>query len=249
MLVIPAIDILDGNCVRLYMGDYDSAEVYEGNPADVAKAFEDAGAKRIHIVDLNAARTGSSENRRVIRKIRRAVNCVVEVGGGIRNDGDVEHLLEIGVDRLVIGTILAKEPKTVEDWVKRFGQKFVGGIDALRGIVKISGWEKESQLTDIELARRCKDLGLISLIYTNISRDGTLEGPDVERTAKIAQESKLPVILSGGISSAHDIQLLADGDYPGIAGVITGKAIYKNRLDIGEVIRMYQRDPKLDGVW
>lgn len=249
MLVIPAIDILDGNCVRLYMGDYDSAEVYEGNPADVARAFEEAGAQRIHIVDLNAARTGSSENRRVIRKIRRAVNCLVEVGGGIRTDGDIEHLLEIGVDRLVIGTILAKEPKTVEDWVARFGQKFVGGIDALRGVVKISGWEQDSQLSDIDLARRCKELGLISLIYTNISRDGTLEGPDIERTQKIAQESGLPVILSGGISSAHDIQLLAEGDHPGIAGVITGKAIYKNRINIAEVIQKYQKDPGVGGVW
>jgi len=248
VLIIPAIDILNGSTVRLYMGDYDSVEVYDTNPVDMARKFEEAGAKRLHIVDLNAARTGSHDNRMVIRKIRRSFSGTIEVGGGIRTREDVEHLIEIGVDRMVLGTVLVKDPKLVSEWISQFGPRFIGGIDALRGEVKIHGWEEGSSLSDIVLAKKCKELGLVSIIYTNISRDGTLEGPDVERTARIAEESGLPVILSGGISSEGDIAAISEGLYPGIKGVITGKAIYKNKIDLAACIAKYQRAQDSEGI-
>ncbi|OHD13491.1 MAG: 1-(5-phosphoribosyl)-5-((5-phosphoribosylamino)methylideneamino)imidazole-4-carboxamide isomerase, partial [Spirochaetes bacterium GWB1_48_6] len=228
---------------RLYMGHYDSAEVYEGSPVEIAEKFQEAGAKRLHVVDLDAARSGSSENRRLLRKMRRAFTGIIEVGGGIRTQEDVEHLLETGVDRLVVGTILAKEPETVEAWVKRYGQKFIGGIDSLHGHVKIAGWKKDSKLQDSELARQCKNLGLISIIFTNIAKDGTLEGPDLENTLRIHRDSGLPVILSGGISSPEDLALIAQASPEGLPGVITGKAIYKGRIDIAQCIADYQKDP------
>lgn len=248
MLIIPAIDILGGRCVRLYMGHYDSAEVYEGSPVELAEQFQAAGAKRLHVVDLDAARTGSSENRRLLRKIRRAFEGTIEVGGGIRTQEDVEHLLETGVDRLVVGTILAKDPDTVEAWVKKYGQKFIGGIDSLAGHVKIAGWKKDSKILDSDLAAKCRDLGLVSIIFTNIAKDGTLEGPDLENTQRIHRESGLPVILSGGISSPEDLKVIADAAPAGIPGVITGKAIYKGRIDIQKVIADYQKDPK-EALW
>jgi phosphoribosylformimino-5-aminoimidazole carboxamide ribotide isomerase len=227
MLIIPAIDILGGECVRLYMGDYDSVEVFEANPVEMARRFQDAGAKRIHIVDLDAARSGSSQNRRMIRRIQKAVDCDIEIGGGIRTEEDVDHLLELGVNRLVLGTILAKDPAKVERWASKYGDVFIAGIDALGGNVKVNGWEKESGITDVELAKRCADIGVISIIYTDISRDGTLEGPDIDRTKMIAKESGLPVILSGGIGSDDDIKEICSMDYTGITGIIVGKAIYK----------------------
>lgn len=248
MLIIPAIDILGGRCVRLYMGNYDSAEVYEASPVETAEKFQEAGAKRLHIVDLDAARKGSSENRRLLRKIRRAFAGTIEVGGGIRTQEDVDHLLEAGVDRLVVGTILAKEPETVESWVKRYGQKFIGGIDSLAGHVKIAGWKKDSKILDSELARHCKNLGLISIIFTNIAKDGTLEGPDLESTLRIHQESQLPVILSGGISSPEDLKMVSDGAHKGLPGVITGKAIYKGKIDLAQCIANYQKDPE-EALW
>jgi len=170
------------------------------------------------------------------------------VGGGIRTQEDVEHLLETGVDRLVVGTILAKEPETVEAWVKKYGQKFIGGIDSLNGHVKIAGWKKDSKLLDSDLARQCKNLGLISIIFTNIAKDGTLEGPDLENTLRIHEDSGLPVILSGGISSPEDLAVIAQADAKGLPGVITGKAIYKGRIDIAKCIADYQKEP-LEVLW
>ena len=187
MLVIPAIDLLGGRCVRLHQGDYTQAETYDLDPVEVAKSFVAAGAQRIHLVDLDAARTGASTNRGVIGAIRRAVSVTVEVGGGLRADADVQALVDLGVDRLVVGTVLVKNPDLVARWVTRFGQKFIAGIDARNGEVQVSGWEEKSAIKDIGLAARCRSLGLISMVYTNIARDGTLGGPDLERTLLVAE--------------------------------------------------------------
>jgi len=182
-----------------------------------------------------------------MRLAQEAVN--IEIGGGIRTQEDVEHLLELGLDRLVLGTILAKDPALVERWSSQYGDVFIAGIDALAGQVKVQGWEQESGITDTELAKRCADIGVMSIIYTDISRDGTLEGPDIDRTKMIAKESGLPVILSGGIGSEDDIKEICSMDYSGITGIIVGKAIYKNRIDIQSCIGSYQKVPEVRGKW
>lgn len=248
MLVVPAIDLLGGRCVRLNQGDYAQAETYDLDPVEVARGFAAAGAQRIHLVDLDAARTGSGVNRGVIGAIRKAVAMTVEVGGGIRTDDDVKALIDQGVDRLVVGTVLVKNPGLVAGWAARFGAKLVAGIDARDGEVKVSGWEEGSSLRDIDLAARCRSLGLISIVYTNIARDGMLGGPDLDRTLEVAESAGLPVILSGGISSLADFDAIRRADHPLLAGVITGKALYRNRIDLAEVIRIYQND-KHGGLW
>lgn len=247
MLVIPAIDLLGGRCVRLDQGDYARAEAYELDPVAVAEGFEAAGAKRVHLVDLDAARTGSAVNRDVIAAVRKAVDMTVEVGGGVRGEDDVKMLLDLGVDRLVVGTVLAKNPDLVAGWTARFGQKFIAGIDARNGEVKVSGWEVGSTLHDVDLAARCRELGLISIIYTNIERDGMLGGPDLDRTLLVAEAARLPVILSGGVASAGDFAATKQRNHPLLAGVITGKALYKNRIDLAAVIQEYQSE--YGGVW
>jgi len=170
------------------------------------------------------------------------------VGGGIRTAADVQALVDQGVDRLVVGTVLVKDPDAVSAWVATFGAKFVAGIDARDGEVKVSGWEEGSTLVDLDLAARCRSLGFISIVYTNIARDGTLGGPDLDRTLAVAEASGLPVILSGGIASMDDFEAVKAADHPLLAGVITGKALYKNRIDLAEVIRRYQNDQH-GGLW
>ena len=248
MLVVPAIDLLGGRCVRLHQGDYSQAETYDLDPVEVARGFAVAGAKRIHLVDLDAARTGAGTNRAVIGAIRKAVDVTVEVGGGIRGDDDVKALIDQGVDRLVVGTVLVKDPDRVAGWVAKFGAKFIAGIDARDGEVKVSGWEERSAVKDVDLAARCRGLGLISLVYTNIARDGTLGGPDLDRTLLVAEAAGLAVILSGGIASWDDFEAIRRADHPLLAGVITGKALYKNRIDLAAVIAEFQND-KHGGLW
>ena len=248
MLILPAIDLLAGQCVRLRQGDYNQVETYGLDPVEVAREFSVLGAKRLHIVDLDAARSGASNNRPVIHAVRQAFGGVVEVGGGVRNEADVEELLEAGADRLIVGTLLVREPETVARWVKRYGSVFIGGIDARGGEVKVAGWEEGSKLLDTELAARCRALGLISLVYTNIDRDGTLSGPDLERTLLVAEAAGLPVILSGGIASMADFEAVSKANHPLLAGVITGKALYQNRIDLAEVIRHHQT-PDTGGLW
>ncbi len=247
MFIVPAIDLLGGRCVRLHQGDYGQVEAYDTDPVETALMFVRSGAKRIHLVDLDAARSGKGTNRETIGRICAAVDVVVEVGGGIRTDRDVEELLALGVERLVVGTLLVKDPEVFAGWVQRYGQKFVAGIDARNGEVKVSGWEEGSKLQDSVLAQRCRDLGAVSLIYTNIERDGTLAGPDAERTFAVAEAAQLPVILSGGVSSLDDVRQLAEREHPLLAGVITGKALYKGRLDLAQAVTLYQKP--WGGLW
>jgi phosphoribosylformimino-5-aminoimidazole carboxamide ribotide isomerase len=240
MIIIPAIDLLDGKCVRLYKGNYEENIIYSEHPEEIAQHFEESGAQWIHIVDLNAARKNDQNNRETIQRIRDAVSCSIEVGGGIRTEKDVEELLELGIDKLILGTILVREPERVAKWCERFGSLFVAGIDALDGEIRISGWESGSRLKDVDFVKNLSELGLDGIIYTNISRDGTLAGPDIERTNLIARNSDLPVILSGGISSSTDIKKVFEKRHPNVKGVIIGKAIYENKLSLEEMIDEYQ---------
>jgi phosphoribosylformimino-5-aminoimidazole carboxamide ribotide isomerase len=243
--IIPAIDLLDGECVRLIKGDYDRVERYSRDPVEVARGFEEAGACWIHLVDLNAARgssvasqsTEAKHNREVIRRITRKVSCQIEVGGGIRRRQDVEELLEAGVKHLIVGTLLVKNPGEVERWCALHTGVLWAGIDAERGMVKISGWEQDAALRDVQLADQVREMGLAGIVYTSIGRDGTLAGPDIERTNLIAEVSCLPVILSGGVGGRNDVRQVLEHAHPGIEGLIIGKAIYEGRVELAELFR------------
>lgn len=246
MIIIPAIDLLRGQCVRLNQGDYGEATFYDRDPVAVARDFEQAGARRIHIVDLDAAHGDKATNRKKIRKIRKAVRCVIELGGGIRTDDDIEELLDLGIDRLVLGTTFARKPQIVEGWSAHYGNVFVAGIDARDGLVYVSGWEQKTRIEDTELARQAGTVGVSSIVYTNIDRDGTLAGPDIERTNLIAESSGLPVVLSGGIGSEADVKATAEQAHAGLRGVILGKAVYEQTVDLAGLIETYQGEEGAD---
>ncbi len=242
MLIIPAIDLIDGKCVRLERGDFNRVTVYSDNPVSIARDFEKAGVRWIHIVDLDAARgnvEGSAKNRRVVREIKMSVGCNVEIGGGIRSESDVEELLNSGVDLLILGTIIVRNIDRVTRWYRNYGDVFIAGIDARDGIVRVSGWEESGGIGDAELAERVSKIGIRRIIYTNISRDGLLSGPDVDRTNLIARVSNLRVVLSGGIGSENDIEYVyKKGE--SLAGVITGKAVYEGKISLERMIELYQ---------
>jgi phosphoribosylformimino-5-aminoimidazole carboxamide ribotide isomerase len=240
MLIIPAIDLLDGKCVRLFKGDYKKAKVYSNDPAGMAVSFEQAGARLIHLVDLDAAYGAGKNNRAAINKIYSSVSCELEVGGGIRSSSDIRELLGLGITRLVLGTILVKNPGQAAAWIAELGFQAIGGIDALAGKVKISGWTDKTGTGDTELASGLKALGIKEIIYTSISRDGTLLGPDLARTNAVAAAAGLPVILSGGIGSEKDIAAVAGARHKNVYGVIVGKALYEQKVDLADLIRIYQ---------
>ena len=240
MTIIPAIDILNGACVRLYKGNYNQSKIYNSDPLDMAVKLCSDGCRRLHIVDLDAARGNGKTNRTIIKKIRDITSVTIETGGGIRTETDVEELLDIGIDRLILGTVFAKNPEIAAKCTNKYGNYFIAGIDALDGKVKISGWEEDSSIEDTDLAHKAAENGIISIIYTNIDRDGTLSGPDLDNSIKIAEVSGLPVIVSGGISSEADIEKISNINYPGIKGIITGKAVYENKINLGNVFRNYQ---------
>lgn len=263
MYIIPSIDLLDGRCVRLYQGDYGKSTDYGDDPAAIAAAFADAGAVRLHVVDLDAARAPSKSststetdmrrhNRDVIREIREAFDGMLEVGGGIRTESDVSELLDAGVDRLVVGTLLVKDPDRVERWVTEFGACFLAGIDARDGEVKVAGWEEGAGMPDTDAAGIAQKIGMRGIIYTNIANDGTLSGPDIDNTARIARESGLPVILSGGIGSMEDLRAVIDSvhpdeNHPNIVGIISGKAVYEGRLDLKQVFESFPQSTQSEG--
>lgn len=240
MLIVPAIDLLGGKCVRLTRGDYASAVVYGEDPVATAKSMEQAGARWIHIVDLDAAR-GSGTNRAVLKAIRRAVGCRIEVGGGVRSAADVRELREAGVDRLIVGTVLARSPETVREMARGAPGLLTAGIDAEEGRVKVSGWLEGSGLADTDLTRTAAEIGLSGVVYTSIRRDGTLAGPDLERTNTVAGLG-LPVILSGGVGAPVHVDQVAAGRVAGVVGVIVGKALYEGRVDLADLVRRHQTE-------
>jgi len=237
MIAIPAIDLIDGRCVRLTEGAFDSVRIYGNDPVAVARDFADAGARRLHVVDLDAAR-GTGNNLEVLRQIRRVFPSIMDVGGGIRSLEYARSLVNLGVDFLVVGTVLARNPQLVADWADELGPVLVAGIDARDGQVKISGWESSSQVMAVDLAAEASGLGVVEIIYTDISRDGTLKGPNITETAAVARSSGLPVVISGGVGSMDDLRTLAGSPPPGISGVIMGKALYEGRVDLKEAVRL-----------
>ncbi|MDH5307293.1 MAG: 1-(5-phosphoribosyl)-5-[(5-phosphoribosylamino)methylideneamino]imidazole-4-carboxamide isomerase [Myxococcales bacterium] len=236
--LIPAIDLLGGACVRLSQGRYDDAVVYERDPARVAARFAEHAIGRIHVVDLDGARAGRPENGAVVRRIvERAGRIPVQLGGGIRSIADVEQALATGVDRVVLGTVALRDPELVRDAARRFPGRIVVGVDARDGRVAVEGWLELSELSALEVSRRFEDAGVSAIVYTDIARDGMLEGPNLEATAVLAEALEIPVILSGGIGSVDDLVRAAAYADRGIAGAIVGRALYTGAVEIGAALQ------------
>ncbi len=236
MLIIPAIDLKEGKCVRLEQGLMDKATVYGEDPAAMAKHWESQGAELLHVVDLNGAFAGVPKNLDAIKAIRKAVKMSIEVGGGIRDLATIETLVSIGIDRIILGTAAIENPQFVAEACKKFPGKIIVGIDAKEGMVAIKGWAEVTQVTAVDLALKMQDHGVIAIIYTDIKRDGMLSGPNVEATRDLAKALHIPVIASGGVHTMKDIENLLAVRHVGVTGVITGKAIYSGSLNLKEAI-------------
>src|SRR6266568_2255833 len=236
MLIIPAIDLRDGRCVRLKQGRKDDVTHYDGDPVEVAKDFQKQGAEWLHVVDLDGAFAEiNSTNRQTLKAIVDAVNIPIEFGGGLRSFSDVEQVLQLGVARVVIGTLAVESPQILQKLVASFGSDRIAvGIDAKGGQVVIRGWEKSEALNAIELARDIATVGIKRIIYTDVARDGMLIGPNIEETCRIARESGLKVTASGGVSSIDDIKRLTQTAECGVDSVIVGRAIYERRFTVAE---------------
>ena len=238
MLVIPAIDLKKGLCVRLIQGRKSEMTVYNEDPVEVAKAFAAAGAGMIHVVDLDGAfNEADSPNRTVVRKIVDAVDVPIEFGGGVRSLEDVQQLCDAGVARVVLGTLAAESPESLKAFVDRFSSTICVGIDARDGRVMSRGWETSTPVMAIDLARSVASRGVQRIIYTDISRDGMLGGPNVEQTLAVVRAGNVPVTASGGVSSLDDIKRLRDAGEPLLDSVIVGKALYEGKFKLEEAIR------------
>ena len=239
MLIIPAIDLKDGCCVRLSQGRKAAVTIYNDDPAAVARKFADSGAKMLHVVDLDAAfADDNSRNTNALQTILRTVDVPVQFGGGVRKSEDIRRLIDAGVHRVVLGTIAAESTDTLQDLAREFGAKICVAIDACEGQVLVRGWETTTQLKAIDLAKRISRAGLDRIIYTDTTRDGMLTGPNLEQTTNVARASQLKVTASGGISSIDDIKLLRDANEPLLDSVIVGKALYEKRFSLEDALRL-----------
>ena len=236
MLVIPAIDLMDGKVVRLRKGDFDTRTVYSDRPAEMAALFLAAGARRLHVVDLDGARAGRPVNLEVVRAIAE-VDLEVELGGGLRSLADVERVLGLGVHAAVLGTAAVERLDLVREACRQFPGRVVAGIDARDGEVKIAGWGRGSGLPAVEVARRVREAGVALVEYTDVARDGMFAGVDAKGAAALQAATGVPVVASGGVATLEDVAACRDA---GLAGVIVGKAIYEKRIDLGEAIRLAQ---------
>ena len=241
MIVFPAIDLKGGEVVRLAEGDMDRATVYGDDPAAQAKLFAGAGADHLHVVDLDGSFAGSARNREAVEGIVAAFPGRVQLGGGIRKREDVEGWFDAGVARVVMGSAALKDPEFVKDMARAHPGGVVVAVDAKDGMVATEGWADVSDVPVIDLARRFEDAGVASLLFTDIGRDGLLKGVNLEATVGLARQVDIPVIASGGVAGIEDIEALAAAAHEGIEGVITGRALYDGRLDLGEALAKASR--------
>ncbi|ADQ15673.1 1-(5-phosphoribosyl)-5-[(5-phosphoribosylamino)methylideneamino]imidazole-4-carboxamide isomerase [Halanaerobium hydrogeniformans] len=233
MIILPAIDLKDGEVVRLKQGDFDKKTVYSKNPLKIAEKFAKEGAEWLHLVDLDGACAGESKNFNVIKKISERTELKIQTGGGIRKKEDVKRLLDLGVSRAIIGTLAVKNPELLSEMLKDFGaDRILVSIDVRDGRVTTSGWKEESSLAMLDFALEMEELGVKYILYTDIGRDGMLSGPDFEGLKKLKAETNLQIIASGGISSEEDLYRLADLEF---YGAITGQAIYQGKIDLEKV--------------
>ncbi len=231
MILFPAIDLKDGQCVRLKLGEMDAATVFNDDPVAQARAFEAQGFQWLHIVDLNGAFAGKPVNAGAVESILAAISMPVQLGGGIRDLATIEMWLGKGVRRVILGTVAVRDPGLVREACRQFPGRIAVGIDARAGKVAVEGWGEVSELTAIELARRFEDAGVAAIIYTDIERDGVLKGLNLPATAELARATSIPVIASGGLASIEDVEALLKPEYAMLEGAITGRALYDGRLD------------------
>ena len=235
-ILFPAIDLKDGECVRLKLGDMDQATVYNADPAAQAKAFEDQGFDWLHVVDLNGAFAGESVNGAAVEAILRATGNPVQLGGGIRTLEHIEAWLARGLTRIILGTVAVRDPGLVFEACTHFPGHIAVGIDAKGGKVAVEGWAEASELGVIELAKKYEDAGVAAIIYTDIDRDGVLTGINWEKTIELADAVSIPVIASGGLASIEDVKRMMEPDCARLEGAITGRALYDGRLDPAEAL-------------
>ncbi|BAZ66742.1 MAG: 1-(5-phosphoribosyl)-5-[(5-phosphoribosylamino)methylideneamino]imidazole-4-carboxamide isomerase [Pelatocladus maniniholoensis HA4357-MV3] len=237
MEVIPAIDLLEGRCVRLYQGDYDRSQVFSENPVDVAKQWVEQGATRLHLVDLDGAKVGKLVNIDAIEAIAQAVSVPIEVGGGLRTQESVQQLFNLGVQWAILGTVAVEQPQLVQQLCQEFPKKIIIGIDARNGKVATRGWLETSEVLATQLAVQMQELGAAAVIYTDIHRDGTLTGPNLDALRELAAAINIPIIASGGVSSITDLLSLLALEPQGVRGVIVGRALYTGDISISEAVR------------
>lgn len=236
MIIIPAIDLKDGFCVRLLQGKKEDATVYSDDPGSTAKKWEACGARLLHVVDLDGAFTGSQKNIESIRRIREAVTMDIEVGGGIRDMERIDLLVSLGINRVILGTVAVEKPELVKTACAKYPGQILVGIDAKNGFVAVKGWVEVTRVTAPDLALSMQTNGAAGIIYTDISKDGMMTGPNIKATREMVEALEIPVIASGGVSSLDDIRnLLA---VPGVWGAITGKALYSGAVDLREAIKL-----------
>ena len=240
MILYPAIDLKGGQCVRLVRGMMASATVFNDDPAAQARQFAALGFSWLHVVDLDGAFAGHSVNGKAVKAIRRAIDVKIQLGGGIRDRAALDHWLELGIDRVVLGTVALRDPDFVRRAAADYPGRIVVGIDARDGLVAVEGWAKTSGIGAVELARRFAGAGVAAIVYTDIARDGALTGIDAAAIADFARRAGLPVIASGGIASLTDVAALVAREADGIAGAICGRALYDGRLDAEEALRLAQ---------
>jgi phosphoribosylformimino-5-aminoimidazole carboxamide ribotide isomerase len=237
MDVIPAIDLLGGRCVRLYQGDYNQSEVFGEDPVAMAQTWVEQGASWLHLVDLDGAKTGEPVNLPVIAKILDSIDIPVQVGGGLRTQERVKQLLDLGVRRVILGTVAIEQPELVSQLCKQYPNRIVVGIDARDGKVATRGWLETSDVAAVALGQKMAIAGAAAIIYTDIRRDGTLEGPNLPMLREMAEAVSVPIIASGGIGSLTDLLSLSALEPQGVTGVIVGKALYSGNVSLREAIR------------
>ena len=238
MILFPAIDLKDGQCVRLKLGDMAQATVFNDDPAAQARSFEDQGFQWLHLVDLNGAFEGKPVNGAAVEAILKAVNLPVQLGGGIRSLAQIETWLVRGIRRVILGTVALRDPALVREACRLFPGRIAVGIDAKGGRVAVEGWAETSELTAVDLARQFADAGVAAIIFTDIDRDGVLKGLNIESTLDLARAVPIPVIASGGLASMADIHRLLQPDCRILEGAISGRALYDGRIDVPEALRL-----------
>lgn len=238
MIFFPAIDIYQGKCVRLEKGDFEKKTIFNEDPVDQAKFFEDMGCNWIHVVDLDGAKNGSSSNFNIVEEISLKTNLKIQFGGGVRSTAKIKSLLDVGIERVVIGTKAINDISFLDVVCRDFPNKIVIGIDARKGKVSIEGWTKDSGVNANELAINAEKKGVCAIIFTDIDKDGLMSGPNIPSTLEIAKAVNIPVIVSGGVSAIEDVIEVKENEGSGIGGVICGRAVYDKKVDIKEALKI-----------
>ena len=236
MIFFPAIDIYEGFCVRLKKGDFEKKTIFNKNPLDQAKIFQDMGCDWIHIVDLDGAKNGNSDNFDIVKEIALKTDLKIQFGGGVRTSSKISSLINSGIERVIIGTKAIDDISFLEEACKDFPNKIAIGIDARKGKVSIEGWTKDSGVNANEFAVIAESKGVCAIIFTDIDKDGVMEGPNIGSTLEIAKSVNIPVIVSGGVSSIEDVLQIKNNEKSGIGGMICGRAVYDKKVDIREAL-------------